>query len=253
MPLQHDLAARRAALRQVEPSSWRAGATAPPSAEELALLHLRAKEICPGALLPFTKRFANKVRKQAQGSQPSLQSLVAPPGSTLETRLRGVCCCCSNETTCGAGRSSDAFLLPSGQPDDTSRSVTIFVSSSPRPYDAGGENAERVLAALRSVRVHAGLSTSRALIAFDGLGGKPGATTDMRRKYASKITRVVQGASALSADVLVHEGWQHQANSLRCAMRTMPRTPLVFVIQDDAQLAAPVDVRACRGSQVVPL
>ena len=45
--------------------------------------------------------------------------------------------------------------------------------------------------------MHAGLSTSRALIAFDGLGGKPGATTDMRRKYASKIMRVVQGASSL--------------------------------------------------------
>lgn len=206
------------------------------------MLHERAKEICPGALLPFTKRFANRVRKQNQEKQPSLQSLVAPPGSALEARLRGVCCCCSNVTICGAGRFPDAFLLQSGQLDGTSSSVTIFVSSSPRPYDAGEENAQRVLAALRSVRVHAGLATSRALIDFDGLDGKPGATTDMRRKYASKIARVVQSASALSADVLVHESWQHQANSLRCAMRTMPHTPLVFVIQDDAQLAAPVDV-----------
>ena len=208
MPLKHDLAARRVALRQAEPSSWRSSATRPPSAAELARLHELAKQICPGALLPFSKRFASKMRRhEAQGGL-TLQSLVAPLGSAYETKVRGVCCCCSNETTCGAGRSPDAFLLPSGPPVETSRSTTtIFVSSSPRPYDAGEENPQRVLAALRSVREYAGLGASRALIVFDGLGGKPGATAEMRRKYASKITRVMQGAEALSADVLVHENW----------------------------------------------
>ena len=142
------------------------------------------------------------------------------------------------------GRKPDAFLLPGsplGQPKDgVARDVTIFVSSSTRPKDEEHEVVQRLLAAVSSARTMLQLQTARAVVAFDGLGGKPGVTDAMARAYASKIRRV-RTALPAHADVLVHEPWVHQANSLRCAMRALPRTPLVFVSQDDVQIAGPVD------------
>ena len=87
---------------------------------------------------------------------------------------------------------------------------------------------------LRSARRELRLNASRAVVVFDGLLGKPGATGAMRSHYALKIRRVLKAAP--DADVLLSEGWLHQANSLRCAMTHIPHTPLVFVIQDDTQV-----------------
>ena len=56
----------------------------------------------------------------------------------------------------------------------------------------------------------------------------------IQSRYAVKIARALILFPEL--DALVCEGWQHQANSIRCALSAVPRTPLLFVIQDDTQI-----------------
>ena len=149
------------------------------------------------------------------------------------------------------GWHADTFLLPGStidQPSDSvTKAVTIYISSSARPKDEGNEVVQRLLEAVNSARTMLQLHAARAIVAFDGLQGKPSVTDEVARSYASKIRRV-RTALPAHVDVLVHEMWLHQANSLRCAMLAMPRTPLVFVMQDDVQLASPV-----RTALLVPL
>ena len=205
--------------------------------------HRRAKQNSAGG-----KKCSGALRTTdlAKGPSPPtwrLEQLVATKRQWASSLVH-LCCCCSNvTTTCPEGGTPDTFLLPGStidQPSDSvTKAVTIYISSSSRPKDEGDENVQRLLEAVNSARTMLQLHAARAIVAFDGLQGKPSVTDEVARSYASKIRRV-RTALPTHVDVLVHEMWLHQANSLRCAMLAMPRTPLVFVMQDDVQLASPV-------------
>lgn len=200
--------------------------------------HRSAKKKCPGAL---------RTTDLAKGPSPPtwrLEQLVASKRQWASSLVH-LCCCCSNvTTTCPEGRTPDTFLLPGSRinqsSDSVAKAVTIYISSSSRPKDEGNEVVQRLLEAVNSARTMLQLHAARAIVAFDGLQGKPSVTDELARSYGRKIRRV-RTALPAHVDVLVHEMWLHQANSLRCAMLAMPRTPLVFVMQDDVQLASPVD------------
>ena len=108
----------------------------------------------------------------------------------------------------------------------------MYISSAARPRDNGHANVQMTIEAIRTARTTLQLNKSRCVVVFDGLNSKPGVTQRMREHYASKIRRVREGVPP-DVDVLVLEEWLHKANSLRCAMRTMPRTPLVYQMEDD--------------------
>ena len=65
----------------------------------------------------------------------------------------------------------------------------------------------------------------------------------MRRALARKVEGAVRAAAGRGLDVAAFDTWMHQANALRCAMREVPRTRLVFSIQEDTQ--ARIDISAC--------
>ena len=94
-----------------------------------------------------------------------------------------------------------------------------------------------LLDTVRSVR-HGPLKLDGAhiVLAFDGLGSKPGVTVGMRTRYASKIRRALLALGS-SVSALVSEEWLHQAHAMRCALEhATPHTPLLFSIQDDTQV-----------------
>lgn len=114
------------------------------------------------------------------------------------------------------------------------RDTTVLVSSSARPRDDSATNLAMLTDSLKSVRRELHLGGAHAVLIFDGLDGKPGTSEGIRRRYAMKIARAIERMPEV--DALVCEDWQHQANALRCALQSVPRTPLIFVIQDDTQI-----------------
>ena len=145
-------------------------------------------------------------------------------------------------TLSGHGRSTRTRHPASALALDT----TVLISSSARPRDDSALNLQMLLDSVASVRRELGLAGASTALIFDGLDGKPGASESIRRRFASKIARALTRLPEV--DALVCEAWQHQANSLRCALAALPRTPLLFVIQDDTQLGpGGVDLSALHG------
>lgn len=117
------------------------------------------------------------------------------------------------------------------------KDVTVLVSSSARPRDDGETNVRMLIDTVRSVR-HGPLQLDGAhiVIVFDGLAGKPGVTSGMRSRYASKIRRTLAALGG-SVSALIAEAWLHQANAMRCALEHVtPSTRLLLSIQDDTQV-----------------
>lgn len=199
----------------------------------------------------------NATRRESSEALPTLRSLVEAHAPSITTRRTISAVCCG--LACSGG--NDAWLLVGsvgggggrrarlGSGGSTSTSgggtvgfgarniasdITIFLASSPRPRDDTVANVEMMRHSLLSVRRELGLAQSRAVAIFDGTRGKPSVSQGIQRRYAIKIGRFL--ADVPEVDALVSEEWLHQANSMRCAMAQVPRTPLVFVIQDDTQI-----------------
>lgn len=157
--------------------------------------------------------------------------------------LKGDDVCCGSGSVNGCG--SKAWVVRGSETvagaTQLAHEVTVLVSSSARPRDDGDANMQMLLDTVRSV-THGPLQLVGAsvVLTFDGLNGKPGVTPVMRTRYASKIRRTLLALRTVSA--IVVEPWLHQANTMRCALEHVPRTRLLFVIQDDTQVGGgPVD------------
>lgn len=123
--------------------------------------------------------------------------------------------------------------------------LTVFVSASPRPSDSEAAPAAPLMRAIASVRGVLGLNSSRVVVVVDGIRGRPSASASMQsaldRKVVHARRRIV--SDPLGIDLVTFGTWLHQANALRCALHVVPRTPLIFSIQEDTTIAPPVDVR----------
>ena len=149
----------------------------------------------------------------------------------------------------------EASAAEEGPSDELAKLTTIFVSGSPRPSDQtwhhgrhvpGDEPWQASLRAVESARTALGLRRSRAVLVFDGATGRGQPVEEearMRRAMARKVEGAVRAAAGRGLDVAAFDTWMHQANALRCAMRVVPRTRLVFSIQEDTQ--ARIDISAC--------
>ena len=148
-----------------------------------------------------------------------------------------------------------------GASDELAKLTTIFVSGSPRPSDQtwhrgrhvpGDEPWQASLRAVESARTALGLRRSRAVLVFDGATGRGQKKVEeearMRHALARKVEGAVHAAAGRGLDVAAFDTWMHQANALRCAMRVVPRTRLVFSIQEDTQ--ARIFLVAREGSPV---
>ena len=174
-------------------------------------------------------------------SHPSLTSLIhASVPSIQKSRIIEPVCCgqCDGETNNAwhykGSRWKRGRLRHARNATDLARDTTFLIASSARPRDDGAINFQMLSDSITSVRSQLQLSGSHALVIFDGLAGKPGVSRGMLSRYAVKIGRAL--ISFPDVDALVCEDWQHQANGIRCALAHVPRTPLLFVIQDDTQL-----------------
>lgn len=102
-----------------------------------------------------------------------------------------------------------------------------------------------MLRALHSARAALGLNGSRAVVVFDGVGERglsPAEAASVGHSYARKLAGAQRVAAAHRFGIVTFGRWVHQANGLRCAMRLVPHTPLVFSIQEDTALGGPVPI-----------
>jgi hypothetical protein len=174
----------------------------------------------------------------------SLSSLLLREGDRFQLQGTGVCC---RATSCGD--KFDARFVrgaASSQPPEATSALaldtTILVSSSARPRDDGEANVQMLIDAVRSAQRVLQLGGAPVGLIFDGLDGKPSVTRGIQERYAQKIRRTL--AALPFANALVSDAWLHQANSMRCALDHLPRTRLLFVIQDDTQIGGgEVDTR----------
>ena len=138
------------------------------------------------------------------------------------------------------------------------RDTTIYVSASPRPSDGLLPRPEAsVFRAVESARAALGLNGSRVVVVFDGVAGRAVSAeqqAEMGRHLARKVHRTRrEAARQANVDVVSFDGWVHQANALRCAMRLVPRTRLVFSIQEDTAVGGPpIDTRLIHSMLSAP-
>jgi hypothetical protein len=105
-----------------------------------------------------------------------------------------------------------------------------------------------LLRALESGRSVLGLHGSRAVAVFDGYEGRAAAgdrvdeMKELTAAHTRKVARTIAAADDHGLDVVSFTAWVSQANALRCAMRAVPETALVFSIQEDTTLSPPIDM-----------
>ena len=124
--------------------------------------------------------------------------------------------------------------------------VTVYVSASPRPTDGEVAPEASLLRAVESARGVLGLGGSRVVVVFDGVRGRRRAEgqpplSDIRQQLERKVSRTRRVAAQHSLDIVTFDEWLHQANALRCAMGAVPRTDLLFSIQEDTTIGPPVE------------
>jgi len=147
-----------------------------------------------------------------------------------------------------AGRTKPGGLNCSAMPADAAglaRLVTVLLASSPRPEDAEGLSLPLLQRALRTAWDTLGLHGARTVVMFDGRAPNVGEAA--WRHYQEKIANVrawAQERGLSSLEVFESPAWGHKAQTLRRALALGPRTPFLFLLEDDGWLVGRVDTAA---------
>ena len=178
----------------------------------------------------------DRERRDVTGSEPrrlAATGKAAPQrGAPYPSRGRG------QPTPPGSvmGRTS---LVASAAPAPT---VLALVTSSPRPSDPSPKLLRSSLASIRAALYSRTSTIAELHVLFDGVKeGTPGAVATA---YRAKMSWADERCKVERCKVFRSTAWQHKRGLLQIFLARRRPTPLLFVLEEDSAVRAPINVAA---------
>ena len=124
------------------------------------------------------------------------------------------------------------------------------MTSSPRPSDPSPEFLQKSLASIRAVLYPTTSAIAKLHVLFDGVKeDTPGAVATA---YRAKMSWASANARVYGANVFRSTTWLHKRGLLQLFLARRRPTPLLFVLEEDSAVRAPINVAAIHRALLHP-